>query len=217
MVILSYFILYISLLFHIYTMWMPPPSVFSYDSENYDSESDSEDGATNSSSSSIVHYDTESDYDSSDEDIFDEIYYSDQDFLDEPKIDQHHYLGCHTSTNCLEITVSPRTFYQYPYALICQYMAFYSVMYRGRPPVVDIIQLHIENDEYHVILKTLWIRLIQRHWKTCFQSRKHAIHLRKQIASQRYFQLHGRYPTGGNRLPSLHGLMSRYTHSSKSQ
>jgi hypothetical protein len=65
---------------------------------------------------------------------------------------------------------------------------------------------------HNVIIKTYWIRLIQRHWKKTYKMRMDFIQLRKRLSNQRYFELKGRYIIGSNVLPpSLNGMLGGYS------
>jgi len=74
-----------------------------------------------------------------------------------------------------------------------------------KPEIAECI--YLKNKEYVAILKTFWIRLIQRTWKRIFTERKDVILKRKMLSSLNYRQLHGRWPYHCNYLPSLYGML----------
>ena len=132
----------------------------------------------------------------------DDIYEEDSSFLEEDKIHKHYYIGIASEDLLLLSTISPKTFYKYDYQLVRQYLNDYSIQ-ESPPRNIDIFQLEIQNNTYHVILKTHWIRLIQRRWKKIVQNR---LNYRKRLDSIFYFQTHGKY----KKIPSLsiHGLIN---------
>ena len=125
----------------------------------------------------------------------DDIYEEDSSFLEEDKIDKHYYIGIASEDLLLLSTISPKTFYKYDYQLVQQYLNDYSIQ-ENEPRNIEIFQLDIKDNTYHVILKTHWIRLIQRRWKKIVQNR---LHYRKRLDSIFYFQTHGKY----KKIPSL--------------
>ena len=76
----------------------------------------------------------------------------------------------------------------------------------------DYIQPHIgeviylSSGECIAILKTVWLKLIQRCWRSVFNEKKRVITRRKQIDSLRYREVHGKWPNDCNYLPSIYGM-----------
>ena len=135
--------------------------------------------------------------------------------LDGPKQNGHYYIGA-----CKLIrpdnyfymlsTVSPSLFLQYPLSVVRRYLESASIIYVNRP-CVDILKLQILGDgSYTVLIKTYWISLIQRHWRSIVKERQFIKRRRCSIIAQRQFEMMGRYPAGLNVLPGLDGMMRRY-------
>ena len=180
------------------------------------SDDDDDDDSTNSTfvslaDPSIMEYGHIQEYDL---DVSDRIYDSDQQFLDEPKEHGHYYLGTINEEisphNLLDISVSPSTFYQFSFNDILRYLRFYSVHWRNTIPTIDILQLEIVDNEYQVIRKTYWLRLVQRHWRNVFQQQQNVIKIRKSMKNIRHRELYGSNMYGGNSLPILRGMLSMY-------
>jgi len=78
----------------------------------------------------------------------------------------------------------------------------------------NYIQLHIakviylSGSECVAILKTFWIKIIQRTWKKIYIKRCTVIALRKSYTSLFYRERHGKWPDNCLYLPSLRGLLS---------
>ena len=76
------------------------------------------------------------------------------------------------------------------------------------------IQLHIakciylNGDECVAIIKTIWLKLIQRNWKRIYAERKKIEKLRKHPQHIHYWMLHGKW-SNECKLPSLNGMLSR--------
>lgn len=69
---------------------------------------------------------------------------------------------------------------------------------------------------YHciAILKTYWLRLIQRVWKKIYNDRKNIIKLRSSIYSLRYREINGKWPDYCISYPSLKGMLSSLSRTS---
>jgi hypothetical protein len=117
----------------------------------------------------------------------------------------------HENTIVVSSTVSKQTFLCYPIEAIELYLAEYSCLLNRNMilPQVHIMQVHISEDQlYTVVLKTFWIKWIQRAWKKQFLRRSEIIQQRSSINSQRYFTLNGNYPYGLRILPTIKGILS---------
>uniref|UniRef100_A0A6C0JJ55 Uncharacterized protein n=1 Tax=viral metagenome TaxID=1070528 RepID=A0A6C0JJ55_9ZZZZ len=178
------------------------------DNESIESNSDSEEEDI------IIEFDDFSD-DEEDEIALDLIYNDDKEHLDSEKTHSQYYIGfCKfmRKPNLLLMltTVSPKAFYKYQYCHVLKYLYYYSSV-RLLNPTLDIMQLKILDDgTYSVILKTYWIRLIQRHWRIIIGQRTEVIKGRKKVASICWRQTTGRWPHGLNILPGIKGMLRQY-------
>jgi len=175
------------------------------------SDSNSDDGLSNDSI--IIEFDQYSD-DEEDEYTIDEIYRDEQNFLDSEKQNEKYYIGLYKNTkyqnNLLLNAISAKSFYKYSFIHVLKYLYYYSLV-RLYQPNVEIMKLYILNDgTYSVVLKTHWIRLIQRHWRKALQIRKQIMKKQMLVRSLYYREIHGRFPNGMNKMPMLIGLMSQY-------
>jgi hypothetical protein len=75
-----------------------------------------------------------------------------------------------------------------------------------RPEIAECI--YLSGGECVSILKTFWIRIIQRKWKKILVERKEKLKLRKQIKSLIYRETIGKWPSSCLYLPSLKGMLS---------
>ena len=76
-------------------------------------------------------------------------------------------------------------------------------------PKVEIMQLHIlEDSTYSVIIKTFWLKIIQRKWKKIYQIRRRVLENRLQLTSLYHREVHGDWPVHMRTMPGLHGLMA---------
>lgn len=172
-----------------------------------------------SDSDSILVLSDNSEYSSDQEDtdtiVEDRIFMSDEYFVDEPKLDGHYYVGKarHSPHDgyLLDIAISPRTFFQFNYNHVVDYLNLYSVFYSSHNTnIVHIMKLHIVKSKYYVILKTHWIRLVQRHWKKVFRERCDMMARRCSLVNLRHRELTGRHLPGCRHFPHLIGMMSVY-------
>jgi hypothetical protein len=69
---------------------------------------------------------------------------------------------------------------------------------------------------YHCIsiLKTIWLKLIQRIWKKIYKERKRIISIRRNINSLRYREIYGKWPNNCLNYPALKGMLSKLSRSS---
>lgn len=71
---------------------------------------------------------------------------------------------------------------------------------------------YLETGECIAILKTFWIRLIQRKWKNILSERKKIIQKRCSIKSLLYREIYGKWPSECLYYPTLNGMMeNNYT------
>lgn len=142
------------------------------------------------------------------------IYQDDQHHLDSDKIDGNYYIGIYkhisSSGNFLFInSVSGSTFTKYSLDNIQEYLHYYSIMLR-RCSEVEIMQLYIRKEVYYVVVKTFWLRIIQRVWKKKYQQYVERQHKKTLPQNMRYREIHGKYPKELNYLPKIRGMLSHY-------
>ena len=139
------------------------------------------------------------------------IFQQDQDHVYKDREDGSYYLGMYyyeqgqeqSSILLLANTVSAPVYLQNKHNDVVNYLVDYS-MFPIDEQRVDIIQLSILPDlTYSSIVKTYWIRLIQRHWRSAIQK---ARQLWKTPGFQRSRELGIRRCT----RPSVRGILSVY-------
>lgn len=198
-------------------------SLNSNSSNNSQSESSSNDSqiiALTTLSDSEYETDSEDDTEFYELDDYDEnsqveaIYQDDKDHLDADKNDGDYYVGIYkhipSSGNFLFVnSVSGSTFTKYSLDNIREYLHYYSIMLR-RCSEVDIMQLYIRKEVYYVVVKTFWLRIIQRVWKKKYQQYVERQHKKKLPQNMRYREIHGKYPKELNYLPKIRGMLSQY-------
>jgi hypothetical protein len=153
---------------------------------------------------------------------YDEIYQDDSHHVYSEKQHDHYYIGLAKRLNndllLMVNSVSPFVFFQYGFERIRRYLAQYSIV-RVENAKIHIMKLCILDDgTYSVVLKTHWLRLVQRHWRKVYAERKRVIKGRRNLLNLRYREIHGKYSYGFNHLPSLRGMMRKYNegdHNSK--
>ncbi len=74
-----------------------------------------------------------------------------------------------------------------------------------KPELAECI--YLPTGEYIAILKTFWIRLIQRTWKKIFKERKLCLERRLNLTSIKYREFHGKWPDICLRYPSIQGML----------
>ena len=129
-----------------------------------------------------------------------------------------YYIGLHYYNSyynykypILASTLSNNLFFKYPFPVVLRYLQLYN-LHKSNKPILNIMKLDIKDDDTHsVVIKTYWIRLIQRHWKKRYQKILEFINIMKNPSSIKYSQIHGRLPNNINMSEcTIHGMLSQY-------
>ena len=75
-----------------------------------------------------------------------------------------------------------------------------------KPEIAECVVL--ESGHNVSILKTFWLRLVQRRWKNIFRNRKNILRLRCQPAALKFREVNGQWPANCAILPSIRGMLS---------
>lgn len=147
--------------------------------------------------------------------IFETIDTIDAPFQNTEKTDRAYYIGNALYMSAenhylLMAAISPKIFFRYDSPVISGYLYQTSLVRTDKLPVIDIIQLSIQDDYYTCIMKTFWIRIIQRRWKKVFAQRGQVLRMRGSVPTQRHFEIYGKYPSTVPSMPRLRGMMSDY-------
>jgi hypothetical protein len=181
-------------------------------------------GNGNSSDSETDENITESEMtNSNEEDSEDESIYSDEDediinhveWMDEinpiQMIHGNYYIGCYeymkynNSTLLLVNKIHRNTFMKFDGISLSKYFFWYSGVALPKRPPIDILQLHITYDDtYTVVVKTFWIKIIQRTWKRVFKERQEYINCRKRLSIMRDYEIGNTLPIS---FPTMHGML----------
>jgi hypothetical protein len=182
-----------------------------------ESTSDNESQLSDSSDNDSIIIEADDFSDDEDEEIaLEHIYADDVIHLDSEKFDGEYYIGLckympRPKLHLMLNSVSPRTFFRYNYYHVLKYLYYYSSV-RLFQPKIEIMKLAVLEDQtYSVVIKTHWIRLIQRHWRSMLKKRNEIIRGRKHPAALLWREVTGKFPHGLNVFPSLIGLMRHYS------
>jgi hypothetical protein len=91
-------------------------------------------------------------------------------------------------------------FLKYNSYLISRYLYWHSSFYIAEHPPIDILKIYqvVEPDSLYpviyCVIKTFWIKIIQRVWKRVFRERRHILEGRKTLVSIKYRELNGYFP-----------------------
>jgi hypothetical protein len=185
------------------------------------SDSDNESNVSISDSDSdsdnevVIEFDEFSD-DENDEIEIERIYNEDVHHLESDKTHGKYYIGlCKYMPNpkffLMLNTISSRAYFRHNGVHVLKYLYYYGSV-RLQCPKIEIMKLEIvEDGTYSVVLKTHWIRLIQRHWRLIFAKRQAILNARKKINNIRTREITGKFPYGLNVLPNLIGILRYYS------
>jgi hypothetical protein len=179
--------------------------------------SDSDNDSSSESNDELIIDDVylDSDDDDYDED-YNEIYQNDSEHMYSEKQHGQYYIGISKyirryDTILLVNSVSTNAFLRYSFNRIYSYLSKYSIVHMQNARV-HIMKLDILQDgTYSVILKTHWLRLIQRHWKKVFKERTLIIKKRCSIKNLLSREIHGHYVVGLNSMPNINGILNCYS------
>jgi hypothetical protein len=76
----------------------------------------------------------------------------------------------------------------------------------GKLEIAECIYLH--DGTIVAILKTFWLKLIQRKWKNIFKERSRIQKLRMRVASFVHREIHGEWPEECRIMPCLRGMLN---------
>ena len=140
----------------------------------------------------------------------DEIYYNDAYSLVECPAENHYYIATYKyMQNGLFIfakSVSPDTFFKYPFETLVRYLYWFSLIWIPPNPKVEIILIKKWGNQSICILKTHWIRIIQRCWRRVYKERQLIIAKRKRLQTIREVEM-GKYPVIP--FPDLRGMLAK--------
>jgi len=166
------------------------------------------------------HQDSDPDTDYEDEgyDIYDEV----DDIADEEDEEDdlfrfdhgalyigHYFYDREYNTLLLASTINPRTMFKHSHNAVVKYLHESSLSFLQNPKI-DIMQMCISQDirVFSVIVKTYWLKIVQRCWKNTFKQRIEVIEKQKSPKSLWFREIHGRFPRGCDVLPELRGMLS---------
>jgi hypothetical protein len=162
--------------------------------------------------------DSESDTESEHSDI-DEILDEEEEFIDAEKTNGQYFIGIYKHIKpdnylLLLTTISNRQFLQHSYNAVRDYLQTYSIVY-VHDPRVEILKLEVSRyGTYTCIVKTFWIRLVQRRWRNILKMREKIWRKRCQFSSLRTFEITGKFPVGLRVMPGLVGMFKQGTYGS---
>lgn len=92
-----------------------------------------------------------------------------------------------------------------PHVIIRNYQNIVAKPDYIKPEIAECIVL--DTDHHVVIIKTIWIRIIQRKWKKIYAERMTVIRRRAQINSLYMREVTGKWPQNCAYLPSIYRMM----------
>lgn len=186
--------------------------IIMYDTDKEDSTwSDSDELSISSSYNDNNNYNFNS-LDDEIIDMVDEIYATDHEHSFMEKKDKHYYLGIyeHCSNDNLFImtnSISANTYFKFSHEDCLQYLYWYGITMSVEPNL-QLLQLHINDDQvYTVVLKTFWLKIIQRKWKNIYKKRMEVLNVRKRAQSIFHKETTGQWPVHANYFTGLKGML----------
>lgn len=142
-----------------------------------------------------------------------QLFHLETPFFEKDKISNVYYIGMnylYDNNLLLLSSISINSFFKYNIMHILHYLYNFSTI-NSLKYEIDIMKLYITQDNlYKVIVKTFWLKIVQRHFKKYYIQKCNILLKRKHPNMQIYSQLHGKYPFQIQNLPSINGLLSIY-------
>ena len=139
---------------------------------------------------------------------------------------EHHI--CTTSI-IIDMSISSKLFLKYNYDLIYKLLGgvnlakdesynelykYWLYYHKNKELQIQIFKTNYKNLDQHpfnwdlgVIIKTFWLRLVQRTWKRIYKERQNIIKKRMHPNSIYYRSIHGNWPQEVNYIPELRGML----------
>ena len=134
-----------------------------------------------------------------------------------------------TNSIIIDMSVSNRLFLKYSYDLICKLLGeenlnddepynklykYWLYYHKNKELQLQIFKTNYKNLDQHpfkwdlgVIIKTFWLRLVQRTWKRIYKERQYIVKKRMRPNNLHYRSIHGHWPYGLNNLPGIWGML----------
>lgn len=151
--------------------------------------------------------------------IIDDIAEFEERFEPEEYISGNYYIGTYNlikiDTEIMHLfanRINVRTFYEFKHAELSSYAYFTSLMYEELKPNIHVMQLVIQSDDtFTAIIKTFWLKIIQRSWKKACQKRKYFIEQFKSKIVYNINNIQLNRKINHLQYPTLRGLLSQYS------
>jgi hypothetical protein len=155
--------------------------------------------------------------------IYEEIDNIDYTFQTREPVQNTYYIGSYVylpGRIVLGSVISAHAFFLYTHIELHHYLVGFHLS-PNPEQAVHVLQLTGEPGEsvllgqvyfYNlpIIVKTYWIRIIQRTWARVCREKMRVIAIRKLLGARRTFEETGQYPEGARHLPSIRGMLSVY-------
>lgn len=92
-----------------------------------------------------------------------------------------------------------------PHRIIRNYLDIIASETYIKPEIVQRVKL--ATGEYAAILKTFWLKIIQRTWKKVFAERNKMMEMRKSLHHLRYRSIHGCWSFECRNIPTVVGML----------
>jgi hypothetical protein len=158
--------------------------------------------------------------------IYEEIDNFDYTFQSREPIVNAYYIGSYLYLPrriVLGSVVSRDAFFRYTHEELYHYLVGYHispspeqavhiVQFTGRTDIdyADITLGQVYFYNLTIVVKTYWIRIVQRTWARVYREKMCVVQIRKSLKAIRAFEVTGQYPEGARYMPSIYGMLSTH-------
>jgi hypothetical protein len=179
-------------------------------------------------SESRIFYDESTDNESTDDEyisdnslldeICERICIEENEFMNSDKKHGKNYIGFALlmhSKYILDTAISAKSFLRYPLHSILYYLEDISIFptnnwrlynIENRLQIMQVV-INSMTQEYNVVLKTFWLRIVQRTWKRILRERQVILRKRGSLKNLLYFERRGRHLDNLRVLPGIYGML----------
>lgn len=139
------------------------------------------------------------------------LYLHDYEYSQRTRRHQEWVIGCCVRSYRLWLvsaSMSADAFLRFPIDLTYMYLGLFHAGFSRHPPTIEIMMMyHLGTHSVYAVIKTHWLRLVQRRWKAVWRARQDVWCQRRHPDALKYRQCRGTYPTH-LALPPWRGMLA---------
>ena len=162
--------------------------------------------------------DADTDIDTDMDDIIEDEQIMDDNAYEMKIVNNKTYIGLPLCGLLFGCHVSAQSFYKYNIDKVCTFLKEMScsdsVSNMNYPEIMKLVQTRavtaagLEYTIHNVLIKTMWLRIVQRRWKKIMNERRRVMNGRISTRNRKYNEMTGRHLPEYSALPHIQGCLS---------